>query len=178
MLFGTRSLGTSLSVTFDQLNTLTHTLAGHLYFKNIDNTYSAAKIIRNKMLVFKCGIFKIVYEVHTTISVFLDTKINRVLLRKYKYKMLFNTIQSIFYHKRNVLRFTFYIICLDYDEYVIFVEYHLMTHFDKSTNNIVIFIRKENSAYKECRYYSWRLEKNFFQQHLPSQQQQQKEQQW
>ena len=65
-------------------------------------------------------------------------------------------------YKRNVLRFTFYIICLDYDEYVIFVEYHLMTHFDKSTNNIVIFIRKKNSAYKECRYYRWRLEKNFF----------------
>ena len=67
-----------------------------------------------------------------------------------------------FSHKRKVLRFTFYIICLDYDEYVIFVEYHLMTHFDKSTNNIVIFIRKKNSAYKECRYYRWRLEKNFF----------------
>ena len=166
MLFGTRSLGTSLSVTFDQLNTLTHIHWQVIFISKILITH----ILLQRLYEIKCEFPNALY-----------LRLYMKFILQYLYfwiQKFFDTIQSISYHKRNVLRFTFYIICLDYDEYVIFVEYHLMTHFDKSTNNIVIFIRKENSAYKECRYYSWRLEKNFFQQHLPSQQQQQKEQQW
>ena len=50
-------------------------MAGHLYFKNIDNTYSAAKIIRSEMCgVSKYVIFEAIQEICTVLSVFVRYK--------------------------------------------------------------------------------------------------------